>query len=84
MGVNHGFRDDCPGEAKLGSHRLKKEQEVNPQQECSDHKLPEGSRRPLLRLTPGQSLQESSWMFTLPDPHPQRETLKAEKTQHNM
>lgn len=51
MGVNHGFRDDCPGEAKLGSHRLKKEQEVNPPQQCGDHKLPEGTRRPLPWVT---------------------------------
>lgn len=30
MGVNHGFSDDCPEEAKLGSHRLKKEWGGNP------------------------------------------------------
>ena len=30
MRVSHGFGDDCPEEAKLGSHRLKKERRENP------------------------------------------------------
>lgn len=78
MEVNHDFSGDCPGEAKLGSHRLKKEQGANPRQECNGHELGEGSRRPLLLPTPGQQPAEE-----LLGVRPQRETLKAEETQPN-
>lgn len=79
MEGNHGFSSDCPGEAKLGSHRLKKEQGVNPRQECNGHKLGESSRRLLLLRTPRQQPAEE-----LLGVHPQRETLQTEETQPSM
>lgn len=40
--MNHGFSDDHPGEAKLGSHRLKKEWGASPEQERQGHQKPAG------------------------------------------